>query len=165
MEKAMKKRLTNVVVMVMALLMLGTTLVNRAYATEPEEKLEEDAVIVFLDGDSGVVATTASNSMTEFVNIRERSGVGCCTYTFTLGHACNLKFMLGAKYRNGNSGTMDMTLTGGNAMYQEYSMNMDGNVTIFDAGYAVPGSYTLFIWANDSSNSYIAAGSIYSMDY
>lgn len=73
--------------------------------------------------------------------------------------------MLGAKYRNGNSGTMDMTLTGGNAMYQEYSMNMDGNVTIFDAGYAVPGSYTLFIWANDSSNSYIAAGSIYSMDY
>lgn len=73
MEKAMKKRLTNVVVMVMALLMLGTTLVNRAYAAEPEEKLEEDAVIVFLDGDSGVVATTASNSMTEFVNIRERS--------------------------------------------------------------------------------------------
>lgn len=163
-----KKRIVSFVALFMATIMMCSVSASKVYAAESfmENKTEEFAIGI-IDEDGNIISTRATRSTEEFKTIRETGVNGPLTYYFYVQHGCTLKFMLGAKYANGNSGTMDIYLTGGNGVDQNYSMTMDGTVRIIDCGFVTGANsaYCLVIWPNDDSTNYTAAGSIYSLDY
>lgn len=84
---------------------------------------------------------------------------------FNVDRSCNLKFTCAAKYTDGSSGTLKVTLNE-HGFLQTYSVPMDGATHTITFKPAVPiGTYEIVATPDNGVKSFIIVGTAYSTDY